>query len=482
MEFKKTNLFRVLKNTIALLGNKVLTGVINLIFISCVARYLSQDGFGMFSTILAFLAFANIFADFGLSTVVTREIAKDKTKAPELYGNSIFLSIGFSLLAWIGMVIIAFYLGYSKQMMFLIVLSGFTIFFNSVISRLTAILSGFEKMEIFSVVGVVLSVFFTILGILFLRLGLNLGGMILLMILGTGVTSLVLFYIVQKDFVKFKPRFDRKIVNSLLKQAFPLFALIGLSILLRRMDIIMLSKMKTMQDVGIYGVAVQLNEALGVATGCFMGAMLPFISSQSKSSLENTYPIYLKSMRVMIIFSSFLTVALFLLSGQIVPFVFGKEFALSSQVFRILIWSFLLNHFAGPMGLFLIVQKEKLKILMLGSLLIICANFILNLILIPQYGYIGASATTVFCGFLVLIMKSRLFRESFKNSPSLISLIFKPAFAAVLAGGIIFFLKDMFFLIPFFVGLFCYFIFLIMFGELKIEKISEILNLLKVTR
>ncbi|MFH2138172.1 MAG: flippase [Candidatus Omnitrophota bacterium] len=479
MEHKKTDLFRVIKNTIALFGNKVFTGVINLIFISYVARYLSRDGFGMFSTILAFLTFANIFADFGLSTVITREIAKDKTKAQELYGNSIFLSMGFSLLAWIGMVLFAVYLGYPKQLIFLIVLAGSTIFFNSAISRLTAVLSGFEKMEIFSVVGVVLSAFFTILGILFLRLGLNLGGMILLMILGTGITSLVLFYIVQKDFVKFKPRFDLKIVNSLLKQAFPLFSLIGLSILLRRMDIVMLSKMKTMQDVGIYGVAVQLNEALGVVTGCFMGAMLPFISSQSKSSLENTYPIYLKSMRVMIIFSSFFTVALFLLSGQIVPFVFGKEFALSSQVFRILIWSFLLNHFAGPMGLFLIVQKEKLKILMVGSLIIICANFVLNLILIPQYGYLGASAATVFCGFLVLVMKSRLFRESFKNSPTLISLGYKPIFAAILTGGIIFFMKDMFFLIPFFVGLFCYTIFLIVLGELKMKKISEILSFLK---
>ncbi|MFA5014639.1 MAG: flippase [Actinomycetota bacterium] len=479
-EIKASNLPRIFKNTVSLLGNKILTGLINLFFISYLARCLSREGFGMYTTIVTFIGFANIFADFGISTVIIREIAQDKTKANELFNNSIFLSLVFSLTAWLGVAAVAVFLNYPKPLILLIVLAGSSIIFNSIISRLTAVLSAFEKMEIFSFVGAVLSFLFALLGIFLLRSGFGLSGIVALMILGSLITAIILFYVVQKGFVELKFSYDSKIVYSLLNQAFPIFILISISILLGKMDIVMLSKMKPMQDVGIYGAAVQLNESLGIVTGCLLGAMLPFLSAQWKKSLETTYPIYRKSMKVMMFFSCFLTVSLFMLSKQIMPFIFGKEFEPSSLAFRILVWDFLFSNIAGPIGTILIVQKKKLKIIIVYSVILTVFNFALNLILIPRYSYIGASIATVVCTFLLLLMKIRLVSDLFKNCPSLIKLASKPVFAAFLTGIMIFFMRSLFFPIPLFIGFILYSLLLIIMGEFKIKSIIDNIGFLKV--
>ena len=475
-ESHMSNLTRILKNAGFLLGNRILIGLINLIFISYLARHLSQEGFGMYTTILTFLAFAGIFADFGISTVLVREIAQNKTKAGTLFSNSLFLTVKFSLLAWLGIVAIAIFLNYPKQLILLIVLAGGTIIFNSLIGRLTAVLSAFERMDIFSSIGVVLTFLFTLIGILLLRSGFGLTEILVLMVVSSIISTLVFFYIVQKGFIKFKLRFDIKLAYSLLKQASPIFILLSFGILLNRMDIVMLSRMRTMQDVGIYGAAVQLNEVLGVATGCFLGALFPFLSSQWKTSLQTSYAIYRKSLKAFIIFSCFLTMILFLLSRQIIPFIFGKDFVLSSQAFRILIWAFWLNHIGGPIGLFLIVQKTKLKKVIFFAAIITGLNFILNLILIPKYSYIGASASTVFCSFLLLMAKIYFASTLFENCPSPIALVLRPSVAALLVGVAIFSIRQVFFPVAFFIGIILYIVFLIILGELKINVMNKIFS------
>lgn len=474
LDYKKSHIVRVFKNAVSLLGNKILTGLINLVFISYLARHLSQNDFGMYTTTVTFLAFSSIFADFGISTVLIREIAKNKMAARAIFSNSIFLAVKFSILAWLGIIAVGMFFNYPTQIILLISLSGGTIIFNSLIGRLTAVMSAFERMEIFSSIGVILSFVFTLVGILLLRLNFGLKGVVVLMVIWSAISFFIFFHIVQKWFIRFEFKFNFKIAYMLLKESFTIFILISFSILLGKMDILMLSKIRTMQEVGIYGVAVQLNEALGAITGCFLGAIFPFLSSQWEASLQASYNIYKKSLKVFIISASFLTMILFLLSHQIIPFIFGKQFEPSFYAFRILILVFWINHIGGPIGLFLIVQKKKLKIVMVYSAIVICINFILNFILIPKYSYIGASIVAVFCSFLLLIAKFHLVSTMFENYSHPIALVLKSSFAALLTGIIIFFMRNVFFPIAFSIGLPIYIVLLIILGELKTKSLTNI--------
>ena len=61
-----------------------ITRVIGFFYVIFLARNLGVSDFGLFSVALAYFSIISGFADFGFNRFLTREIAKDKLKAPEI--------------------------------------------------------------------------------------------------------------------------------------------------------------------------------------------------------------------------------------------------------------------------------------------------------------------------------------------------------------------------------------------------------------
>jgi len=73
--------------------------------------------------------------------------------------------------------------------------------------------------------------------------------------------------------------------------------------------------------------------------------------------------------------------------------IFGPEFVLGGSIFIALGIGHLANVITGPTGQMLVMTgKEKWEVI--NSLLIVVINFILNLLLIPEMGAIGAAIAT----------------------------------------------------------------------------------------
>ena len=67
---------RVGRNTLYLLGGEGATKVLAAVYQILLARYLGAQAFGEFSFALALMAILGIVSDFGLSTLVTRAVAR----------------------------------------------------------------------------------------------------------------------------------------------------------------------------------------------------------------------------------------------------------------------------------------------------------------------------------------------------------------------------------------------------------------------
>jgi O-antigen/teichoic acid export membrane protein len=61
--------------------------VLALIGIGFITRYLGKDGFGDYSTVLAFFFFFGALADLGLYSISTREISRPGSNEEEILGN-----------------------------------------------------------------------------------------------------------------------------------------------------------------------------------------------------------------------------------------------------------------------------------------------------------------------------------------------------------------------------------------------------------
>jgi len=91
----------VAKNTFWLGVAEGVTRFLKLFLIIYVARILGATEYGKFTFALAFVSLFAIFSDFGISTIATREIAREKEKEkefPSFLSLKLVLSIGTLLL------------------------------------------------------------------------------------------------------------------------------------------------------------------------------------------------------------------------------------------------------------------------------------------------------------------------------------------------------------------------------------------------
>jgi O-antigen/teichoic acid export membrane protein len=156
----------------------------------------------------------------------------------------------------------------------------------------------------------------------------------------------------------------------------------------------MLSLMKGDTAVGLYNAAYRLSEISTVIPAIFMTSMFPVLSRFHKKSKDSFIIAYGKSIKYLFYLALPMAMVVTLLSKPIINLIFGAEFSGSIVALQILIWAAAIMYVSMVQGNTIISANKQMfcfKVTVFSAIL----NIILNLILIPRYSYIGASATTV---------------------------------------------------------------------------------------
>ena len=93
----------------------------------------------------------------------------------------------------------------------------------------------------------------------------------------------------------------------------------------------------------------------------------------------------------------------FFLAPVITNLLTGGGFLGASQSLRILALGFP-AYFVSALLMWILVGKGRYKTLLIVYTLGLIANLLLNFILIPQFSFYGASATTVISEYLILLL------------------------------------------------------------------------------
>ncbi len=173
------------------------------------------------------------------------------------------------------------------------------------------------------------------------------------------------------------------------------FLIISLSyMLLSSIDLIMLSFWYDSDKIGGYSVATKIS----ALTMIFCMAFTPFLPKISqlyhKKQTDRLEDYYLTITKIIILFTCPLVIY-FIFYGKIVLMFFGKDFITFFSVLSILAIGRFFDAVTGPVGSLLnMTRYEKIDMALVISVLFL--NLLLNVVLIPRYGTIGAAlATTV---------------------------------------------------------------------------------------
>ncbi|RQG97187.1 flippase [Natrarchaeobius chitinivorans] len=206
-------------------------------------------------------------------------------------------------------------------------------------------------------------------------------------------------------------------VRELLVFSAPLVFATVLSNMLTRTDTLMLGYFRPSHEVGLYSAAFPLASGMLLVLSSFGFMYLPLASrldaDDERSEVESIYELTTKWVFI-ITFPLFLTFVVF--PGDVLDIVFGEGYREAGLALSILAIGFFTSAMFGR-------NRETLSALgftaaiMAANGLAFLVNIVLNLILIPRYGYMGAAVTSMLSFVTLNLVVYAILRLKYGISP-----------------------------------------------------------------
>lgn len=396
---------KLAKNIGSLFVSQVLSYIIAFIYSIYLIRYLGVEHFGVLSFALALTSILTIFCDLGLTTLMTREVSKDKSLTNEYLKNIISIKVVLSIIVVIVTVVIINNLGYPQYELYVIYFLLLSLIFITFSGVFYSLFQAYEKME-YQSIATVLSSVMLFAGILIL-IKYN-AGLIPISALYALVNGLILVYYLFISTSKFKfplPtieinfKFWKTHIGTALQ-----FGLIGVfSTIYIWIDSVMLSFMVNNEAVGLYNAAYRIITVLLFVPFVMNAALFPVMSKLYGSGEDSLHKVVEKYLKFMIMIGIPLGIGVTFLAKDMILLLFGNAYAGSAIALQILIWATVITFiYSSYVSLFISADKQMAlnKIAFIGMII----NIILNLILIPKYSYIAASFNTVLTELSMIIL------------------------------------------------------------------------------
>jgi O-antigen/teichoic acid export membrane protein len=468
------------KNIGSLFTSQVFGYLLTLLFTIYLVRYLGVVNYGILSFALALMSMLGIFADFGLNTLMTREIVKNKSLTNKYLNNIFSIKLLQISILSIFIILIVKLLKYPNETAYVLYFMMIFLIFSTFSNFFASIFQSYEKLEYQSLASGLNSILMLVGVLILINYGYGLVTFTILYALVAGVILIYYLYISSKIFKFSRPRIDIDwdFWKPTIKTAAQ-FGLIGVFVTIYIwIDSVMLSFMQGNEAVGLYNAAYRIVLLLLFIPTVINSAIFPVMSRLHVSNTKSLGIIVEKYFKFMILIGIPIGIAITILSNQIIILIFGKSFIDSAPALQILIWATVFTFGnAAFVQLFQSTNKQILltKITFIGMIV----NITLNFILIPKFSYIAACFNTLITEFvilsLVLIMAYRMGYITQKKG--LIKDSIKILISSLIMGLFIWGFKDLNLVILIIISAFIYLIILFVLRGIDDEDIKIIRNI-----
>lgn len=392
------------------------------------ARKLSLEDFGLFFSLIAFFGFLSLFRDFGLSQSIyyflPRFLANDeKGKVRSMISKILRFEIVSSFI--LAVIIILFsellvkhYFHAGSQKLIFLFSIGF--FLNSIELVYQTVFNGFQNQFLYSLHNFTRNVLvfsITLIGFTFVTntyvpsIAYLITYALALIIFGL-VFHLYLFpeyFKLKKEKTELKPLLIFGFSATLSSLGF---------FLITYTDTLLLTYFRTLEEVALYSAAIPIITLMLYLPFSVSGVILPLSSELWEKKMEGSLRFAVEKL------TKYLFVILIPIAGVLIVYpeitlnlLFGTKFAQASPALTILAIGAVF-YGVGYIYLNFLFGISGPKTNTILSLSIAILNLILNLVLIPKYGIIGAAISTAISYFVLFILStiflSKLIKPTFE--------------------------------------------------------------------
>ena len=367
-------------------------------------RFTTQTEYGIYSLALVIISIFVTISTLGLQEGSTRYIAylrgkKEEGKVRGVISSSIKIalvaSIIFSSILFLSSDIISTNIFHSSELSTPLKIFSIAIPFTVLTTVFISIFRGFDRVDarvyFQDIFRPVLYLIFLIAVVLF---GMSFLGMVYAYVLSIAATCVVfVIYMMKKSPLPI--RRGSSVTNPMTKEllffSIPLLAVSMLMMIMSWTDTLMLGYFKTPGVVGLYNAALPLANLLPVVLTSMNFIYVPIISQlYSKNLIEEIKMNFAVLTKWIFLLTLPLFFILFLFPDVVLNLLFGSRYIGATLTLQILAIAFFCNTSLGfPYSTLLVIGKSKF--LMYVFLISAIINIILNIVLIPPMGIVGAA-------------------------------------------------------------------------------------------
>jgi len=410
---KSESFKKYFKNTSWLFGEKILRILISFVVTVFVVRYLGPKDFGLLSYAISFYGLFATISILGLESITIRELVKNPDKRDDLLGSVFLLRLLGGVCTIIFIALTLYFSDESTYISILILIVSVSAIFQSfsvVDYYFRAEVKAKYSVYVFSTAVLIVAV----LKIMLIIFEANLIYFAIAFSIEFLLAAAGFLFVYRFNKLKLSGwRFNKKIAVSLLKDSWPLI-LSGLVVsVYMKVDQVMIKNMLNSEEVGYYAAAVKLSEAWYFIPVALTNSLFPAIVNAKKVSKEFYNNRMQKLYDILAWMAIAIAVPVSIFSSEIISIIFGNEFQSAAPVLTIYIWAGVAV-FLGVASSQYLINENFTKLSFSRTFIGMVLNILLNIILIPKYGIVGAAYATLI-SYSVAVFSIILFPKAAKQ-------------------------------------------------------------------
>ena len=394
------------------------------VFISKILAYLYRivvarlgaEQYGFISIGIAILGVFVTISLLGMNEGVIRYVSyfKGKDERAKIKGVlstalklTTILGIVLSILLFIFSDLVAVRIFHNHQLSSIIKIFAIIIPINVFREILLSTIKAYRKVEyeVFSR-NIVENSFKLLLTLLFIYIGFNVLGAALAYLFATIASTIIALYFFRKVYLNFKINKPAEYSNKeLLSYCWPLIFNTFIFQVILWTDTFMLGFFKTPSDVGIYNAALPTGQLMYIFPYALMTLFFPVLSElHARGSRQAFESIYKTTTRWIFMINLALLSVFIIFSKQVISVLFGREYLSGSMALVILSTGYFFYYLTSNSNYILMILK-KTKLIFMNTIAAALINILLNFILIPKFGIVGAAIATVLSLMIIAILR-----------------------------------------------------------------------------
>lgn len=422
------------RNALSVLTSDAVNRATTFVLYALVGRKLGTDEFGRMSLALTLFYIFQVFAAAGLKTLITREVAKDRSAAGSYLVNGslvVLLSSTLAITVLLGFVRV---MGYSQATATAVLLLGLGLLPFALAAVCEAIFQALERMQYIAYANVSVNIAKIGLAVLILSQGLGLNSLIALLLGSFAAIVLLEWWFMLRRVLRPRLELDAGFSWRMIKATSTFVGIDGVLAIGSSLSVLLLSKLAGEREVGLFNAVNQSMVPVTVVFTSLILSIFPTMCRRFDTGGGGLKPIAGQALELLLALAVPTAVGLFFLADQVLLLLYGdREFLLASGVMRIMSWNLIFAALTTVLGQVLLAslrEKVTLRIVLVDALV----SLGLGAILISQFGLAGAAVTAV-CTRLADFLQHYL--AVYKQLPGLRleRLIWKPAAASAVMAG-----------------------------------------------